>query len=105
VSPQYVVANHKLTRKVFNNTLYILLAASFVLRMIALSHHNLTPERSHYNVLSYDFLAFSAPFFWLRVLLYLDTYRFFGVCSLCYHPRVVTNIRLGNARRSQSDDE
>lgn len=64
---------------VFNNTLYALLAASFGLRMVALSHSNPSEDRTHYNVLSYNFLAFSAPFFWLRLLLYLDTYRFFGV--------------------------
>ena len=63
---------------VFNSTLYALLTVSFVMRMIALGHHQGNDERMKYNKLSYNFLAFSAPMFWLRLLLYLDTYRFFG---------------------------
>ncbi|KAF3904922.1 hypothetical protein ABW20_dc0108801 [Dactylellina cionopaga] len=43
---------------VFNCVLYALLTASFVLR--------------------YNFLAFSAPMFWCRILLYLDSFRIFG---------------------------
>ena len=64
----------------FNNTLYTLLTISFVLRIIALNHNPEThgETRSHFNRLSYNFLAFSAPMFWARILLYLDTYRFFG---------------------------
>ena len=62
----------------FNNTLYALLTTSFILRMIALGHPLDTEIRAHYNVLSYNFLAFSAPMFWMRLLLYLDTFRFFG---------------------------
>lgn len=64
----------------FNSTLYTLLLISFILRMIALGHspdsNNI--ERIKYNRLSYNFIAFSAPMFWGRILLYLDTYRFFG---------------------------
>ena len=67
---------------VFNCTLYALLSVSFVTRMIALSHavdadptHS---QRHRFNQLSYNFLAFSAPMFWLRILLYLDSFRFFG---------------------------
>ena len=63
---------------VFNSTLYALLATSFILRMIALGHPLDTEIRGHYNELSYNFLAFSAPMFWMRLLLYLDTFRFFG---------------------------
>lgn len=63
---------------VFNLTLYALLIISFVLRMIALSHDYDSDERMDNNKLSYNFLAFSAPMFWMRLLLYLDTYRFFG---------------------------
>ncbi|KMU75847.1 hypothetical protein CISG_05244 [Coccidioides immitis RMSCC 3703] len=64
----------------FNSTLYLLLAASFIIRLVALTRspdsHNL--ERLRLNQLSYNFLAFSAPLFWGRLLLYLDTFRFFG---------------------------
>ncbi|KAF2771910.1 receptor-activated Ca2+-permeable cation channel [Teratosphaeria nubilosa] len=63
---------------VFNSTLYALLTVSFITRMIALTYHTGAETREHYNVLSYNFLAFSAPMFWMRLLLYLDTYRFFG---------------------------
>ncbi|KAF2430146.1 hypothetical protein EJ08DRAFT_612884 [Tothia fuscella] len=63
---------------VFNSTLYAILTVSFVTRMIALAHPLDTKERRHYNELSYNFLAFSAPLFWGRLLLYLDNFRFFG---------------------------
>ncbi|KAF1964346.1 hypothetical protein BU23DRAFT_521253 [Bimuria novae-zelandiae CBS 107.79] len=63
---------------IFNTTLYSLLATSFVLRMVAFGHNHGSERRGHYNELSYDFLAFSAPMFWLRLMLYLDTFRFFG---------------------------
>ena len=46
--------------------------------MIALSHPVGVDQRQRFNELSYNFLAFSAPMFWMRLMLYLDTYRFFG---------------------------
>lgn len=63
---------------VFNSTLYALLTTSFVTRMIALGHPLESEGREHFNHLSYNFLAFSAPMFWGRLLLYLDSFRFFG---------------------------
>ncbi len=63
---------------VFNSILYALLTVSFVTRMIALGHPMGHSTRGKFNVLSYNFLAFSAPMFWMRLLLYLDTFRFFG---------------------------
>ncbi|EGX46438.1 hypothetical protein TWF173_008994 [Orbilia oligospora] len=63
---------------VFNCILYTLMTTSFVLRCVALSEPIDTPDRIKYNVLSYNFLAFSAPMFWCRVLLYLDSFRVFG---------------------------
>lgn len=62
----------------FNNTLYALLAVSFITRMIALAHPLHDENRITFNTLSYNFLAFSAPMFWCRLLLYLDSFRFFG---------------------------
>ncbi|AEO67245.1 uncharacterized protein THITE_2116140 [Thermothielavioides terrestris NRRL 8126] len=64
----------------FNSILYTLLATSFVLRCVALSHGPDDPGglRHHYSALSYGFLAVSAPMFWARLLLYLDSFRFFG---------------------------
>lgn len=46
--------------------------------MIAKGHPAGDSERIRFNEISYNFLAFSAPMFWLRLLLYLDTFRFFG---------------------------
>lgn len=62
----------------FNSVLYALLTVSFVTRMIALGHPLDTDDRRHFNELSYNFLAFSAPMFWARLLLYFDSFRFFG---------------------------
>lgn len=61
----------------FNSTLYVLLVISFLVRLVALqsTHH---ADRTRYNQMSYNFLAFCAPMFWSRIMLYLDTYRFFG---------------------------
>lgn len=65
---------------VFNSILYALLCISFIVRMVALSHQidDAQGQRRKLNVLSYNFLAFSAPMFWMRLLLYLDTFHFFG---------------------------
>ena len=65
---------------VFNSTLYALLTVSFITRLIALGHPAGDDDRQRhkFNQLSYNFLAFTAPMFWMRLLLYLDTYRFFG---------------------------
>ncbi|CCC05508.1 hypothetical protein SMAC4_09438 [Sordaria macrospora] len=63
----------------FNSILYGLLTTSLVFRFIAFSHPGSDGDwRHHYNTLSYNFLAVSAPMFWLRLLLYLDSFRFFG---------------------------
>ena len=63
---------------IFNSVLYSLLLVSFVLRVVALSHPLDTADRDRLNILSYNFLAFSAPMFWMRLLLYLDAIRFLG---------------------------
>jgi hypothetical protein len=65
---------------VFNCILYALLTVSLVTRLIALGHplEDNDGKRERFNELSYNFLAFSAPMFWMRLLLYLDTFRFFG---------------------------
>jgi hypothetical protein len=64
----------------FNSTLYTLLTVSFVTRCIALSHplDDVEGQRRRFNELSYTFLAFTAPMFWMRLLLYLDSIKFFG---------------------------
>lgn len=63
---------------VFNSTLYGLLTISFITRMIAMGYPRHSLERDSWNLLSYNWLAFTAPMFWMRLLLYLDTFRFFG---------------------------
>jgi len=63
---------------IFNSILYSLLVVSFITRMIALTYGVHSHERDHFNKLSYEFLAFTAPMFWMRILLYLDGFRFFG---------------------------
>lgn len=62
----------------FNLTLYALLTVSFVFRMVALTHPMDSDQRMRYNILSYNFLASVAPMIWSRMLLYLDSIRFFG---------------------------
>jgi hypothetical protein len=63
---------------IFNATLYTLLLLSFILRMVALGNDLDSPTRKRFNELSYYFLACTAPLFWGRLLLFLDTVRFFG---------------------------
>lgn len=67
----------------FNWVLYILLTVSLAMRFVAFSKTaspdpDVRGERERFNELSYNLLAFSAPMFWIRLLLYLDTFRFFG---------------------------
>ncbi|KEZ45743.1 Potassium ion channel yvc1 [Scedosporium apiospermum] len=62
----------------FNSVLYAVLSVSFVFRIIGLAHPLGSDTRHQYDSLSYNFLAFSAPMFWIRLLLYLDSFRFFG---------------------------
>lgn len=62
----------------FNGTLYTFLTASLVLRIIGLSYTNDKAKHDAYNEQSYYLLAFIAPMFWGRLLLYLDSFRFFG---------------------------
>lgn len=66
---------------VFNSILYSLLMVSFAVRLVAFSHsweENDGATRRRYNELSYSLLSFTAPLFWGRLLLYLDSFRFFG---------------------------
>ncbi|KAI1813281.1 hypothetical protein GGS20DRAFT_577688 [Poronia punctata] len=63
----------------FNSILYALLMVSLGLRFVSLSRPSDDIEgRERFNSLSYNFLAFAAPLFWGRLLLYLDSFRFFG---------------------------
>lgn len=67
----------------FNSMLYSLLIVSLVMRFIAFTKAPsddplVKGPREQFNELSYNFLAVSAPMFWIRLLLYLDSYRFFG---------------------------
>ncbi|PWW75084.1 hypothetical protein C7212DRAFT_352983 [Tuber magnatum] len=62
----------------FNLTLYSALTVSFALRMVALSKAAGSDERGYWDLMSYNWLAFVAPMFWARMLLFLDTIKFFG---------------------------
>ncbi|OTB10087.1 hypothetical protein K445DRAFT_323316 [Daldinia sp. EC12] len=62
----------------FNNVLYSLLLVSLAMRIVAFTHSPDDDSRQKFNQLSYNFLAFTAPMFWIRLLLYLDSFRFFG---------------------------
>lgn len=63
---------------VFNDCMYAILASSFVLRMLALSHPKDTLGRESMNELSFRILSCAAPIMWSRLLLYLDSERFVG---------------------------
>lgn len=63
---------------VFNFILYTFLTVSLVFRIIGLSYWNDDKHHAEYNRLSYYLLAFVAPMFWGRLLLYCDSFRFFG---------------------------
>ncbi len=75
-----------------NTVLYALLTVSFVTRMIALSHPLNSENRQKFNELSYNFLAFSAPLFWARLLLYVDTLRFFGTMFVVLKAMMLESI-------------
>ncbi|KAF6804620.1 potassium ion channel [Colletotrichum musicola] len=62
----------------FNGVLYSLISVSLVIRIVGLTHQEGDETREFFNKLSYNFLAFSAPMIWSRLLLYLDSFRFFG---------------------------
>ncbi|KAL7912692.1 calcium permeable channel [Trichoderma velutinum] len=62
----------------FNAILYSFLTASFVFRIVGLTFAEHSDGRTHYSTLGYNILAFTAPLFWCRLLLYLDSFRFFG---------------------------
>jgi hypothetical protein len=63
----------------FNSVLYSLLMVSLAMRFMALSRPTDDIEgHDKFNSLSYNFLAFTAPMFWARLLLYMDSFRFFG---------------------------
>ncbi len=73
----------------FNGVLYSLLMVSLAMRLIAFSKPasndlDVKGPREQFNELSYNFLAFSAPMFWIRLLLYLDSFRFFGAMVISY---------------------
>lgn len=62
----------------FNGLLYAFLTVSFVLRIVGLSRQDEDEKRNDWSTHSYNLLAFLAPMFWSRMLLYLDSFRFFG---------------------------
>ncbi|KAG5800118.1 hypothetical protein H9Q69_000836 [Fusarium xylarioides] len=63
---------------VFNFLLYSFLTVSLVLRIVGLAYRDNDDVHKKYNELSYNLLSFVAPMFWSRLLLYFDSFRFFG---------------------------
>lgn len=61
-----------------NGTLYAFLTASLILRIVGLTHDADDVDRANFARQSYNVLAFTAPLFWMRMLLYLDGFKFFG---------------------------
>ncbi|KFA61685.1 hypothetical protein S40285_03460 [Stachybotrys chlorohalonatus IBT 40285] len=61
----------------FNGLLYSFLVVSFIIRVMGLAYHE-DDGNKQYSKLSYNLLAFVAPMFWGRLLLYLDSFKFFG---------------------------
>lgn len=62
----------------FNSVLYSFLTVSLIFRIMGLAADEDTEYRERYSKLSYEMLAFIAPMFWCRLLLYLDSFKFFG---------------------------
>ncbi|KHN99330.1 potassium ion channel Yvc1 [Metarhizium album ARSEF 1941] len=62
----------------FNGVLYSFLTVSLIFRIIGLTAADDSRYREHYSKLSYNMLSFVAPMFWCRLMLYLDSFRFFG---------------------------
>lgn len=62
----------------FNGVLYAFLTASLIFRVMGLTAPIGSRFRLHYSTLSYNILSFIAPMFWSRLLLYMDSFRFFG---------------------------
>lgn len=62
-----------------NLTMYVIFAGAIILRFVAFSLSQESEKREHYVVVSYQILSSAAPLMWIRMLLYLDIYRFFGV--------------------------
>ncbi|ODQ64951.1 hypothetical protein NADFUDRAFT_46764 [Nadsonia fulvescens var. elongata DSM 6958] len=62
---------------VFNDTLFAVLSSSFVFRMIAMFQTD-SDNKVKYDLISYHLLACCSPLIWSRLLLYLDSFRFFG---------------------------
>ncbi|KAK2594598.1 Calcium channel yvc1 [Conoideocrella luteorostrata] len=62
----------------FNALLYSFLTVSLIFRIIGLTASEESEFRGHYSKLSYNMLSFVAPMFWCRLMLYLDSFRFFG---------------------------
>ncbi|KAF4584190.1 potassium ion channel Yvc1 [Ophiocordyceps camponoti-floridani] len=62
----------------FNAILYSFLMVSLVFRIVGLTAPTGSDTRIHYSTLSYNLMSFVAPMFWSRLLLYLDSFKFFG---------------------------
>lgn len=62
-------------------SLYTVFVGAFITRMVAFGYQN-ADKRLHLVVISYRILSAASPLIWVRMLLYLDIYRFFGVLTI-----------------------
>ncbi|ANB14498.1 Yvc1p [Sugiyamaella lignohabitans] len=62
----------------FNDTLYILVVVAFGFRCAALTYSKSSDQRLSYDLAAYHILSCAAPLIWGRLLLFLDSVRFFG---------------------------
>lgn len=63
---------------VFNTCLYLLITISATIKIWALTRPVNSADRLQYGMMAYHLLACAAPLIWGRILLYLDSVRFFG---------------------------
>ncbi len=82
---------------VLNDSLYALVATSFIFKMFAIITVD-SDTQDHYNEVAYRLLACSAPLMYCRFLLFLDSIRFFGamlvVCKVMMKESIVYFVLL-----------
>ncbi|RDA84343.1 hypothetical protein CP532_4960 [Ophiocordyceps camponoti-leonardi (nom. inval.)] len=76
----------------FNAVLYSFLMVSLVFRVVGLTAPIDSDFRHYYSTLSYNMLSFVAPMFWSRLLLYLDSFKFFGAMLVVLNVMIKESI-------------
>lgn len=63
---------------VFNDTLYMIVTIAFFFRIWALTYASTPDSKTQFDVSAYYLLSCCSPLIWGRILLYLDSVKFFG---------------------------